>query len=59
MARKRVARLMREQQISAQRKRRKAYTTLSDPIAPNLLERDLTADAPNEKWMTDMTYIAT
>jgi transposase InsO family protein len=61
-SRKRIARLMRVKQIVASRKRRKAHTTESahdDPIAPNLLERDFTADAPNKKWMTDMTYIPT
>jgi putative transposase len=60
--RKRIARLMREKSISAGRKRRKARTTDSShdsPIAPNLLKRDFTADAPNKKWLTDMTFIAT
>src|SRR5215469_11543005 len=59
---KRIARLMRERNISARRKRRQAKKTDSNhnsPIAPNLLERDFTADAPNKKWMTDMTFIAT
>ena len=60
--RKRIARLMREKCISAGRKRQKARTTDSShdsPIAPNLLSRDFTADAPNKKWLTDMTFIAT
>ena len=60
--RKRIARLMREQNISARRKRRQAKKTDSNhssPIAPNLLERNFEASAPNEKWMTDMTFIAT
>lgn len=26
-------------------------------IAPNLLERNFTASAPNQKWVTDITYI--
>jgi len=53
---------MREQNITARRKVRKARATNSDhsfPLAPNLLKRDFTTDAPNKKWMTDMTYIAT
>src|SRR6185312_685993 len=61
-ARKRVARLMREKQLSARKKRRRACTTNSEhrfPIAPNLLKRDFTADAPNKKWMADITYIET
>jgi putative transposase len=60
--RKRVARLMQEKQLSARRKKRKARTTNSNhrfPLAPNLLEQDFTADAPNEKWMADLTFIET
>ena len=29
------------------------------PVAPNRLERDFSAAAPNEKWVTDITYIKT
>ncbi len=29
------------------------------PVAPNLLERNFTASKPNEKWVTDITYIQT
>jgi putative transposase len=60
--RRRVARLMQENQLSARKKRRKVRTTDSNhpfPIAPNLLEQDFTAHAPNTKWMTDFTYIDT
>ena len=42
-ARKRVARLMREQELFAQRPRHRTMTTKSEPgaqVAPNLLERD-------------------
>ncbi|GCE25122.1 hypothetical protein KDA_06060 [Dictyobacter alpinus] len=48
---KRVARLMREQQLSARKKKRKPRTTNSDhdlPVAPNLLERNFAADAPDK-----------
>lgn len=61
-ARKRVARLMREQGINAKPRRRKMKTTDSqhnNPVAPNLLQRDFTADAPNTKWVADMTGIET
>ncbi len=37
-------------------------TTKSDPTkrpAENLLDRDFTAEAPNRKWVTDITYLAT
>jgi transposase InsO family protein len=29
------------------------------PIADNVLNREFTASQPNEKWVTDITYIAT
>jgi putative transposase len=60
--RKRVARLMRERGISAKTKRRKVKTTESqhtNPVAPNLLKREFTADAPNTKWVADSTGIGT
>jgi transposase InsO family protein len=59
---KRIVRLMQEQGLSASRKRRNAHKTESDPAspyAPNLLQRDCSAEAPKRKWMTDMTFIAT
>jgi putative transposase len=61
-SRKRIARLMRERGITAQRKRRRVRTTDSNhtnPIAPNLLKRDFTADRPNSRWVTDITAIET
>ncbi|QDU88946.1 Integrase core domain protein [Pirellulimonas nuda] len=36
-------------------------TTQADPTkqpAPNLLDRDFEATAPNQKWVTDITYLA-
>jgi transposase InsO family protein len=59
---KRVARLMRLEGIQGRRKRRKATTTDSKhpyPVAPNLLNREFVAEAPNEKWVADITYIPT
>ncbi len=29
------------------------------PVAPNVLERDFEATAPNQKWLADLTYIPT
>ena len=58
----RVARLMRRHGIRARQKRRFKTTTQacpSLPVAPNLLERDFAADAPNQKWAADITYIWT
>ena len=60
--RKRIARLMQERGISAQRKRRRMRTTdsnHSNPVAPNLLNREFSAAAPNTKWVTDITGIET
>ena len=62
IGRKRVERLMRRDGLVARRKRRFRRTTDSKhslPIAPNLLERDFAATAPNRVWVTDVTYIAT
>jgi putative transposase len=62
VSRKRVERLMREEGIKARQKRRYRRTTDSNhahPIAPNVLEREFTAEAPNKAWVTDVTYIAT
>lgn len=62
VGRKRVARLMKENGLSARIKRRFVKTTDSKhdfPIAPNLLQRDFTADAPNEVWVGDITYLDT
>jgi putative transposase len=62
VGKKRVERLMREKGIAAKRKRRFRRTTDSNhqsPIAPNVLERDFTQEAPNQAWVTDVTYIFT
>lgn len=58
----RIARIMRFSGLSCPRKRSFIKTTQSGhglPIAPNLLERDFSASAPNQKWATDITYIST
>jgi putative transposase len=37
-------------------------TTVRDPSkipAPNILDQSFTADAPNQKWVTDITYLPT
>jgi putative transposase len=62
VGRKRVARLMQEEGIEGQRKRRFRITTDSrhaHPVAPNELNRNFTASAPNKVWVTDITYIWT
>jgi putative transposase len=58
----RVARLMRLRHLRARQVRRFKVTTQRDkhhPVAPNLLQRDFVADRPNEKWLSDITYIPT
>ena len=62
VGRRRVARLMKDNNIQATRRRRFKRTTDSHhawPIAPNLLARDFFADGPNEKWSVDISYIWT
>lgn len=59
---RRVGRLMRENGIVVERTRKFKATTDSDHtfnIAPNLLDRDFTADRPNQKWAGDISYIWT
>lgn len=62
-SRKRVARLMREAGIHSQRRvRRRVHTTDSDhrrPVAPNILQRDFSAGAPNQKWVGDILGVLT
>ena len=62
VGRKRVARLMRDQHLTARTRRRFRTTTDSKhnfPIAPNLLQRDFTASGPNQVWVTDVTFLWT
>lgn len=62
-SRKRVARLMRQAGLHSRRRpKRRLRTTDSRhnrPVAPNLLKRDFSADAPNEKWVGDIVGIWT
>jgi putative transposase len=57
-----VARLMREMGIRARPKRRFQKTTdsnHSNPVAPNLLNRQFNVAHPNRVWVSDITYIWT
>ena len=61
-ARKRVARLMREQGLAARKPRHHTITPHSDPsaqVAPNLLQGDFHAQEPDTKWVADTTSIWT
>jgi transposase InsO family protein len=60
VSRKRVARLMREQDLVARRRRRYKCTTMSDhdqPVAANLLDRQFHAERPNQRWVGDTTEL--
>ncbi len=62
VGKERVRKLMQRHGIKAKGKRKFVVTTDSKhdlPIAPNLLSRDFRADRPNQKWTSDITYIAT
>ncbi len=59
-SRKRVAASMVRQGLRARPRRRWRRTTDSshrDPIAPNLLDRNFTASAPDRAWVADTTYV--
>lgn len=63
IGRERVARLVRSLKLLAQPKRRKRPVDkgqrLESAIAPNTLDREFTATAPNQKWVADFTYVWT
>jgi putative transposase len=57
-----VERVMRELGLLARQSKRYRVTTLSDarhPVAGNTLDRDFTASAPDQRWVTDITYVWT
>ena len=57
----RVERLMRQQALKARPRRRRLPRDDGERsvIAGNVLDRQFTADAPNQKWVADFTYIWT
>ena len=60
VSRKRVIRLMQEQELKARVRRRYKCTTMSDhdqPVAANLLARRFEADMPNQRWVGDTTEL--
>ena len=62
IGRRRTARLMRENGVAARQKRRFKRTTDSThawPVAPNLLDQNFAAEAPDQKWSADISYIWT
>ena len=62
VSRPRVARLMKEANIQANRQKKYKQTTDSNhdlPIAPNLLQRNFEADRLAMVWVSDLTYLWT
>lgn len=62
IGKKRVARLMRKASLVGVTRRRFCVTTQRDENArraPDLVDRNFTADGPNKLWVSDITYIPT
>ena len=62
VGRDQVARLMRAAGIEGVRRGKRVRTTKPDPGAgrhPDLVKRNFTATAPNQLWVTDLTYVPT
>ena len=62
VSRHRVARIMRMNGWRAKAARKFKATTNSNhklPVAPNLLQQNFSASNPNEKWVSDITYVWT
>jgi len=60
--RKTVADSMKRQNLRAKAAKKFKATTNSKhslPVAPNLLQQDFSASAPNQKWVGDITYLWT
>lgn len=62
VGRKRVARLMRAEGLEGVSRRKRSRTTKRDGSsrpAPDLVERDFTAEGPDRLWVADITYVPT
>lgn len=62
IGRDQVARLMRAEGIEGVRRTKRVRTTTPDPGMPrhpDLVGRDFTATAPNQLWVTDLTFVPT
>lgn len=61
VSRKRVARLMRNAGLAGVSRRKSTVTTVRGGArqAPDLVDRNFTADQPNMLWVADITYIPT
>lgn len=54
-----IQRLMQKHNLQCRIKKKRKWKSQGESvvIAPNLLARNFTASAPNQKWVTDITYI--
>jgi len=62
ISRRRISNIMKDLNLKVKMKRRYKNTTDSNhnlPIAPNILNRDFYSSNPDEKYVGDITYIAT
>jgi putative transposase len=62
VGKRRVERALRGMGLTPPAPRRHVRTTVQEPthpVAPNELARDFTATRPNERWVTDITYVWT
>jgi transposase InsO family protein len=61
-SRSRVERIMHRSGIAAKPRKRFVITTQADPnatVAENLLDRSFSASAPDQAWVSDITYLRT
>jgi len=61
VAKKTVLKLMNQLGLLCRVRRKRSYSSYrgqTGEVAPNLLERDFTAQGPNQKWVTDVTEFA-
>ena len=58
---KKIYRIMQKYGLFSEIRRKRKYQQMSDQLHryPNLLNREFTANRPNEKWVTDISYIST
>lgn len=62
VSKRRIERVLRDLDLQGVSRRRYRVTTaanLSHLAAPNTLDRDFTASRPNQRWVTDITYVWT
>jgi len=62
VGRKRVARIMRQEGLRGVSRRKWTCTTIRDrraAVAPDLVKRDFRAEAPDQLWVADITYVPT